>query len=508
MLTYSSEKNKRLHPKDALYGGKTNASRLVFESKDASKSWASYYDFCSLYPYCQKYCPYPVGHSETIRDNFKPLNEYFGLVRCAILPPDSLLHPVLPYRHPKSSKLLFPLCKACADSLQIRCNHTDEQRTLIGTWVILEVLEAIKLGYKMITIYEIHHYKENTKEIFKDYIDAFLKIKQEASGYPPGVITDEQKDKYIQSYFEHEGVQLDKAKIEKNPGLRSCSKLALNNLWGRLALNMSKKNLTKFARTENEMNDLFYDDTCDIRDFKILKLNDKDDSSSYAMQIDYRPKEHFMNTIMNTNVVVAAFTTAHARLKLNALIQKLNSRTLYFDTDSVIFSSTPEEEKISTGPYLGDLTNELSEGEVITSFCSGGPKNYSYNTNQGQKICKVKGLSLNAITSQGVNQDVMTDFVKKYYNKKRSADIDGEILEALAQEEDNVQREDVMSFQYGFTHHEEYVSIIDSKKITVCKRTKTIKSAFIRKRYKIGYDKRMISREENHNYETYPWGFK
>ena len=68
--------------------------------------------------------------------------------------------------------------------------------------------------------------------MFKEYVNTFLKIKQEASGYPEDCITDEQKQAYIEEYYEHEGIRLDPEKVEYNPGLRSLAKLMLNSLWG------------------------------------------------------------------------------------------------------------------------------------------------------------------------------------------------------------------------------------------------------------------------------------
>ena len=40
---------------------------------------------------------------------------------------------------------------------------------------------------------------------------------------------EQEKDKYIQEYLDHEGILLDKESIVKNAGLRSLSKLALNS---------------------------------------------------------------------------------------------------------------------------------------------------------------------------------------------------------------------------------------------------------------------------------------
>jgi len=74
---------------------------------------------------------------------------------------------------------------------------------------------------------------------------------------------------------------------------------------------------------------------------------------------------------------------------------------LYFDTDSVIFLSRPGEENPKLGDYLGDFKDELSTGDYILQFASGGPKNYGYLTKKGKEECKVRGISLN---SEGIKQ--------------------------------------------------------------------------------------------------------
>jgi len=55
----------------------------------------------------------------------------------------------------------------------------------------------------------------------------FLKFKQESSGYPSWVQS-EDKDKYIEDYRRVEGIALDKASISKNAGQRTLAKLQLN----------------------------------------------------------------------------------------------------------------------------------------------------------------------------------------------------------------------------------------------------------------------------------------
>ena len=155
-----------------------------------------------------------------------------------MLPPRGLLHPVLPYR--TKDKLMFPLCKTCTDTLNQRpCTHTDQERAILGTWCHVELMKAIEKGYEILNIHEVWHFPTHTDGLFKEYVNTFLKIKQESSGYPKECVTEEQKQAYIDEYEQYEGIRLDPEKIEYNPGMRSLAKLMLNSLWGKLLFHNS-----------------------------------------------------------------------------------------------------------------------------------------------------------------------------------------------------------------------------------------------------------------------------
>ncbi|XP_033111239.1 uncharacterized protein LOC117112281 [Anneissia japonica] len=133
-----------INPRDAFFGGRTNAARLFYEVN--SNEEIHYIDFTSLYPYCNKYGTYPVGHPEILasKNMSTDINDYFGLVKCTVDPPKNLLHPVLPYRN--SGKLMFPLCRTCVEmQCQNTCTHSVDERALTGTWVTTEVQKARKL---------------------------------------------------------------------------------------------------------------------------------------------------------------------------------------------------------------------------------------------------------------------------------------------------------------------------------------------------------------------------
>ena len=174
-----------------------------------------------------------VGYPEIITENFRDISTYFGLVKCTVLPPRGLFHPVLPYRTP--GKLTFPLCKACVDTTsKTTCTHSDAERAILGTWCHVELLKALEKGYQILRLHEVWHFPEQSDELFKEYVDTFLKIKQEASGYPKDCVTAEQKRTYVAEYLEHEEIALDPEKITHNPGLHALAKLMLNSFWGKL----------------------------------------------------------------------------------------------------------------------------------------------------------------------------------------------------------------------------------------------------------------------------------
>ena len=83
--------------------------------------------------------------------------------------------------------------------------------------------------------------------------------------------------------------------------------------------------------------------------------------SDEMVELRYEYNENFVEPNAKTNVVIAAFTTAYARLKLYGVLDQLQERVLYYDMDSVIFVSKLDEPEPPLGPYLGQLTNELKD---------------------------------------------------------------------------------------------------------------------------------------------------
>ena len=48
------------------------------------------------------------------------------------------------------------------------------RRVLIGTWVSVELENALKLGYEIQQLYQVWHFKESRVGLFKEYVQMFL----------------------------------------------------------------------------------------------------------------------------------------------------------------------------------------------------------------------------------------------------------------------------------------------------------------------------------------------
>ena len=430
-----------INVRDCYFGGRTNALVLHKEFTDGERGF--YVDFTSLYPDVLKYRRFPVGHPEKITKDLEPAFlkhcdgncfyancqgqhwslPYFGIIKATFIPPQDLIHPVLPVRC--NGKLKFPLCFNCASKeSKEKCDCSDHDRSFTQTYCTPEVEVAINQGYVICAVHEVLHWPETemydsgTQEggLFTQYINTFLRLKQQASGYPEHIRTEEEKDAYIENYEEHEGIFLEKDLIQKNPGLRSLSKLALNSFYGKFGQRTNMKK-TKFITDIASLYNIFTDPSKVVTDFHLMN----DD----IIEVEYKHFEDFEPLSVNTNVTIAAFCTSWARLKLWSVMNKLGDRVLYHDTDSIIFSVKDGEYIPPLGEYLGQLTNELSckelgckgcSGHYIVEFISCGPKNYTFRLNTGEIVCKVRGFSLNYRNSLVINFQSMKEALYAWKN--------------------------------------------------------------------------------------------
>ena len=86
---------------------------------------------------------------------------------------------------------------------------------------------------------------------------------------------------------------------------------------------------TKMVTEPKEFFDFLYSPEFEVSNARIV--NDE------TVEVHYRNIDEFAEQNNKVNIVIAAFTTAYARLKLYDLLDLLQERVFYYDTDSVIY---------------------------------------------------------------------------------------------------------------------------------------------------------------------------
>lgn len=509
-IAANKESLEPMDPFQSFFGGRVEPLKL--QVSNGRKML--YFDVTSLYPYINATKKYPVGHPVIILNDFGDLSSvcdrYFGFIKCRVLPPNNLYIPVLPGKFGEDKKLLFALCRKCAEerSPEIKCLHTSEERALTGTWFINEVKKALEMGYKLEQVHGIYHFEDSSTELFGDYIKLFYRLKLISSGIPSNCKNTEDLENYIQQVKEKEGIELKKEDFEVNPGMRQLSKLLINSLWGKFGL---RRNLPshKFCTSVEAISELLHDETSRVANIVPLHEN-------MALVTSAKISEQHCEINNHANVYLASATTAWARLELYKLLEQLGERVVYMDTDSVIFEADEQnpENDLQTGPFLGELTNELKiPGDYITDFISGGPKNYGYRTSQGEECIKVKGFSLNYINKQAFTFDNMKNIIANFLDMDPDAgEKQASRITAFKQrgKKNASNRNDIMHVFHG-SKPDEPSSYATNNAISVfnpntIKRSKTwqLLSVPEQKLYTVNYDKRIVMADFN----TYPFGYR
>ena len=193
--------------------------------------------------------------------------------------------------------------------------------------------------------------------------------------------------------------------------------------------------------------------------------------SEDVLEVTTVKKEGAFAPTTKGNIFIALFTTAIARLKLYDALDQLQERVLYYDTDSVIYTTKPDQAQLPLGKFLGEFTDE-TDGDAITEFGAAGPKSYAYKTSGGKTECKSKGLR-------------NTDAVRRVLNcETMLAHIQTELQDPQAQKRR--------------LHTNVFNHFIRNGKV------KTIHLEDLIKIFQVNWDKRVVDRTTG---VTYPYGF-
>ncbi|KAJ1528161.1 hypothetical protein ONE63_008074 [Megalurothrips usitatus] len=118
MEYFQAHPTTRVHPlnlRDALCGGRTSALRCYHKADVEKGEKIKMVDVTSEYPNANLRGEYCFGHPEIYMENdpnMPKMADWYGMVKCTVLPPRDLFIPVLPYKI--NEKLMFPLCRSLA----------------------------------------------------------------------------------------------------------------------------------------------------------------------------------------------------------------------------------------------------------------------------------------------------------------------------------------------------------------------------------------------------------
>jgi hypothetical protein len=205
------------------------------------------------------------------------------------------------------------------------CRHESvADRALTATWVLDEIRLAVQKGYKVIKIYEVYEYRitQYTPQtrlggLFAEYIDTFLKLKAEASGYPDWVRSSDDENRYIREFSVSEVIQLYKDCIQRNAARRALAKLCLNLMWGKLT---ERNNRTRTKMITDHKNKKFLV-TPGIDVTSLFFANDQ------VVWVSWKYiEEEKIPCLKHTNEVIRAYVTAGARIHLYKYLDTLQER--------------------------------------------------------------------------------------------------------------------------------------------------------------------------------------
>jgi G:T-mismatch repair DNA endonuclease (very short patch repair protein) len=336
------EQYKSLIPREAYFGGRVNAVKLYYRCEGVEK--LHYMDVTSMYPAVMSLPQYryPIGAPTILKkerdDVFVPLEDLFGLMKCSVIPPTDLYHPILPRRFP-SGKVLFDLTPC------------------VGTWTHIELQRAVAQGYVITEIFEQHHFPRTSNDLFREYNETFFAIKRQA-------------------------------KLDGNKGLETIAKMCINSPTGKWGFNPSKQKRNELVTD----GDTFFRYLCGDYEHLTMALVNNDVCLATIQENDTMTEHD------KSNVYISAYITAYARCKLiDDVFVPLNEKVLYYDTDSVIYVSPTGEYLVpcNTQGELGTWASELPSDDWFVEFASSGPKTYSCRSASGTRnVNKSKGFHL------------------------------------------------------------------------------------------------------------------
>ena len=329
--------------KQAYYGGMTEVYKPYGEN-------LYYYDVNSLYPYVAlQDMPGLICSKLQFFNDKQTIDNLFGFFYCRIETPINSYLGLLPVRN--KNGIDFPLGKW-------------------EGWYFSEELKFAKNNDYKITVLKGYEFNKETN-VFKDYINKIYSIKSNP-------INNTQK---------------------------SMAKSLLNNLLGRFGINLEKPITDVVSTTTFEKYSVMYK----IISYKHISNNkilisyipklDKDIIDSHdldILKILTKYKDHEVQNLNTTSIVISAAITAYGRIHMNKLkldILNKGGEIYYSDTDSIVTNIKLPDTLVSK-TELGKLKLEhlVARGVFINS------KVYCLIDEKGNFINRAKGVKSSSLT--------------------------------------------------------------------------------------------------------------
>lgn len=331
--------------RQSYFGGRTEVFRPYF--KDPGKK-LSCWDINSLYPSVMHDFDYPTTF-KSWSNQYDP--KKFGFWECTVEVPKDMYIPPLGalFKVDKKTKKVERVADSSLGKF-LFCTGT-----FSGVWTSIEIEYARSLGVKIVSTGKGAIF-ENGGYIFKEFIQMLWDMRQRA-----------EKDS-VDSFI---------------------CKLLLNSCYGRFGLNLEREQLVIDEGQDNV--------SLSAYEFKTGRTLDGSEEI-----VRFVKETQIINSF--TNVAIASWVTALARIRMHKHYVQHVNKLYYTDTDSAFLE---DDGKMVSSKKLGEFKYEYSAGEA----CFILPKAYGLADITGLNIKGewikaknvVKGINREAIKASGIN---------------------------------------------------------------------------------------------------------
>ncbi len=411
---------------DAYRGGLTGNFWLYGEANLAQGEKLCGLDYNSHYPGCMYSTPMPSGDYKftdfcpETQPSFEDLEPYEGVIVCEIEPTRAIAHP--PLHRVIDGRLNFPLLACLTREEAIHAHHNCYNK-MPGTscsrgcvickkywarkpqpYTLLEVKHAVKkYGYKIRYVYCMLFTATVRTDIFKDFLSVTYADKVKFADPPELDWSNPDVCKwYISELKKHAGIEIPPEFHDHpqdwhtpNAAMKTMKKLPPNSVYGRMGMSPFKGKVDIVGADYKA--ELEYEHK--HRD-TIQGQPQRHGAFSLYKTVSKKPN----STIGKTNVLMAAYITAAARMKIvddmNLAVSQ-GCRVIYGDTDSMFFIKPAHAAGPPVGLFLGQLEDDLGTKKGVPwKIVALLPKSYAILNTEG-KVIKMRFKGVSGVSGKG-----------------------------------------------------------------------------------------------------------